>query len=136
MFDFQGKGSKFKEKMENKNYVYMIQCQDESFYTGITKDLKKRMRSHFRKEKQGAKYTKSRQAVFLKAVWETESWSFAGKWEHFIKTLSRKEKEKLVENPFGLEEIYWKKKKTEPPVVAVCQEFGKFPISLEEWILK
>lgn len=119
-----------------KNYIYMIKCQDESFYTGITKDVKNRMKTHFLKEKQGAKYTKSRQAVSLEIVWETESWSAAGKLEYFIKSLTRKEKEQLLKNPAALVELYEKKKEAKPPAATVCMEFGKFPISLKEWVLE
>ena len=120
--------------MEEKNYIYMIKCQDESLYPGITKDLKNRMKAHFFKEKQGAKYTKSRQAVSLEVVWETESWSAAGKIEYFINTFTRKEKERLIKNPLLLQEFYLKKKEDKPPGLEVCKEFGEFPIVLKEWI--
>lgn len=115
------------------DYVYMIICQDNSYYTGITKDVKKRMRQHFLKEKNGAKYTKSRQAVSLAAAWKTGSWSEAGRLEYFIKSLTRKEKELLVKNPELLAELFGEKKKEEPPDIEVLKEFGAFPISLEKW---
>lgn len=116
------------------NYIYIIKCQDDSFYTGITKDIKKRMQQHFHKEKQGAKYTKSRQAVWLAALWETDSWPEAGRLEYFIKSLKRKEKEELVENPYILGEFYKKKKKESPPKILIPESFGKFPLLLESWL--
>lgn len=116
------------------NYIYIIKCQDESYYTGITKDIKKRLQQHFYKEKQGAKYTKSRQAVRLEVLWETNSWPEAGRLEYFIKSLSRKEKEGLVKNPFLLAEVYRKKKKKEPPEICSSKYFTELPVLLDEWL--
>lgn len=116
------------------NYIYIIKCQDESYYTGITKDIKKRLKQHFYKEKQGAKYTKSRQAVRLEALWEANSWPEAGGLEYFIKSLSRKEKERIVKNPSLLAEIYRKKRKEEPPEICISRYFTKLPVLLEKWL--
>ncbi|MBD5543243.1 MAG: GIY-YIG nuclease family protein [Lachnospiraceae bacterium] len=115
------------------NYIYMIKCQDESYYTGITKDIKKRLQQHFYKEKQGAKYTKSRQAVELEALWETSSWPEACRLEYFIKSLSRKEKEQLVKIPSALRELYRKKKNQEPPEIVISEYFEKLPVLLKDW---
>jgi len=38
-------------------YVYLIQCEDESIYTGITNDLERRFKEH--KNKIGGHYTSS-----------------------------------------------------------------------------
>lgn len=77
----------------------MVRCTDRSLYTGITKDLRQRMREHYYKKKSGAKYTKSRQIVSLEMVWETESWSDAAKLEVRIKRLSKAQKETLIREP-------------------------------------
>lgn len=119
---------------ENTSYIYIIKCRDGSYYTGITKDVKRRMNQHFLKKKQGAKYTKSRQAVWLEAVWKTKSWSEAGRMEYFIKSLTRQEKERLVKNPKKLSELYKKRKEKEPPMLEISEEFGNFPVFLEEWL--
>ncbi len=113
------------------NYIYIIKCRDESYYTGITKNIEKRLKQHFYKEKQGAKYTKSRQAVQLEALWEVNSWPEAGRLEYFIKSLRRKEKEKLVNNPSCLPELYAEKKKEEPPEIRVSEYFEKLPLFLQ-----
>ena len=55
-------------------YIYMVRCQDESLYTGIARDVGKRMREHYYKKKPGAKYTKSRQVTALEMVWQAETW--------------------------------------------------------------
>lgn len=116
------------------SYIYMIKCQDGSYYTGIAKDIRKRMRQHFFKERSGAKYTRSRQAISLEAAWETDNWPEAGRMECFIKSLSRKEKEELVKRPEHLRDFYKKRKDTEPPSVKVVDAFGAFPLSLRKWL--
>ncbi|MDD2414010.1 MAG: GIY-YIG nuclease family protein, partial [Eubacteriaceae bacterium] len=32
--------------MEKKYYTYIVKCQDGTFYTGFTTDLKKRIKTH------------------------------------------------------------------------------------------
>jgi putative endonuclease len=38
-------------------YLYLLQCRDDSIYTGITKDVEGRFRKHL--EKKGGSYTRS-----------------------------------------------------------------------------
>ena len=88
--------------MENQadcSYIYMLRCEDGSLYTGIAKDVKRRMEEHYFHKKQGAKYTKSRQPKELVMVWETSSWSAAATLEHYIKTLTKANKLKLIADP-------------------------------------
>ena len=44
-------------------YTYMLRCSDNSIYTGMTNNLEKRIAEHLSKSKQGAKYTKSHNAI-------------------------------------------------------------------------
>lgn len=87
-------------------YTYMVRCADGSIYTGIAKDLCRRMQEHYYKKKPGAKYTRSRQIVSLAMVWETDGWSDAAKLEARIKSLTRPKKEVLVQNPEKLKEYF------------------------------
>ncbi len=80
-------------------YIYIIRCTDRSLYTGIAKDLGRRMQEHYYRKKTGAKYTKSRQVQSLEMVWETEEWSDAAKLEARIKRLSKSRKEELILHP-------------------------------------
>ena len=57
----------------------MLRCEDNSIYTGITKDIKKRMEEHFSKDKNCAKYTLRHSAKKLEAVWQTENRALASK---------------------------------------------------------
>lgn len=86
------------EKSET-SFVYMVKCEDGSLYTGIAKDVKKRMREHFFKTQKGAKYTKSRQVTEIMMVWEAASFSSAARLEYAIKRLTRKDKLTLIANP-------------------------------------
>lgn len=79
-------------------YIYMLRCEDNSIYTGITNDLNNRMNEHFNKKKNGAKYTKSHDAKKVESVWKCKEKSLACKLEFYIKSLRKSDKEKLICN--------------------------------------
>lgn len=75
-------------------YVYILQCFDNSLYTGITNDIEKRLASH--RTGKGSKYVRSRLPVELIYKEEAVDKSTAAKREMEIKNWSREEKiEKL-----------------------------------------
>lgn len=74
----------------------MIRCEDDSLYTGITNNLNKRMKEHFYKTSECAKYTRSHPAKNLEACWMCETRSEAAKLEYAIKSFSKSDKEKVV----------------------------------------
>jgi putative endonuclease len=74
----------------------MVRCSDNSLYTGITKDIEKRVEEHNSGNKSGAKYTRSRGPVTLVYTEEAESHSQAAKREHEIKQLGKKAKEMML----------------------------------------
>ena len=80
-------------------YVYMVRCEDNSIYTGIARDLRRRMREHYYRKKSAAKYTKSRQLLSLEMAWIAPGWPAAAKLEARIKRLSKKKKEALIRKP-------------------------------------
>jgi len=71
-------------------FVYIVKCIDDSYYTGITKDLKKRILDH--NTGRGAKYTRSRAPVECVFYLGDLSQSEALKMENKIKKLSRQKK--------------------------------------------
>lgn len=75
-------------------YTYMIRCEDNSLYTGMTNNLEKRINEHI--SKNGAKYTKSHNAIKLETAWKSKDKSLACKLEYHIKTLSKQQKESLI----------------------------------------
>ena len=77
-------------------YRYMLRCSDNSIYTGMTNNLENRLNEHLSKGKNGAKYTKSHNVVKLEAAWKSKAKSLACKLEYQIKTLTKKQKEALI----------------------------------------
>ena len=73
--------------------VYILECKDNTLYTGITDNLEKRIASH--NTGKGAKYTRGRCPVVLRYAEICESHSQALKREYAIKQLSRSEKLEL-----------------------------------------
>ena len=79
------------------HYVYVLECADGTYYTGYTTDVERRVAEHDAGE--GAKYTRGRTPVELVHVEEYDTRSAAMSREHGIKSLSRREKERLVDAP-------------------------------------
>jgi len=77
-------------------YVYLIQCEDGSIYTGITTDLKRRFKEH--SDKAGGYYTRAHKVEKILYTEEYLTKSEALKREVQIKKFRRKEKFKLIEN--------------------------------------
>ena len=77
-------------------FVYMVRCADSSFYTGIARDVEKRIEEHNHNKKLAAKYTRGRLPVKLMYAEATESRSSASKREYDIKQLSRQDKAALA----------------------------------------
>jgi len=75
-------------------FVYIVRCDDDSLYTGITNDLVERIKKH--NAGKGAKYTRSRLPV--KLVWREQKSSerVARRREAAIKGLTRLEKIDLI----------------------------------------
>ena len=74
--------------------VYILECDNDSYYTGITNDLGRRILQH--RKGQGAKYTRAFGVRGLLWSIEVADRSVASKLEIQIKRMSRLEKEKLI----------------------------------------
>ncbi len=75
-------------------YVYMLRCGDDSLYTGITTDLRRRLNMH--QSGKGAKYTRSHLPVALVYQECQPDKPAALRRELEIKKLPRSEKLKLI----------------------------------------
>jgi predicted GIY-YIG superfamily endonuclease len=75
-------------------FIYILRCRDGSLYTGIAKDLARRLERH--RLGKASKYTRSRLPVIL--VWKRRllTWSRALQEEHRVKALTRAQKETLL----------------------------------------
>lgn len=92
------------KKKDKIYYTYMLRCEDNSIYTGITTDINRRMEEHFSKNKKCAKYTLNHVAKKVESVWQTENRALASKLEYHIKKLTKQCKEELILNN-NLEEL-------------------------------
>ncbi|HEX4496264.1 MAG TPA: GIY-YIG nuclease family protein [Thermoanaerobaculia bacterium] len=75
-------------------FIYILRCGDGSLYTGIAKDVERRLAQH--SAGRASRYTRARLPVRL--VWRREvfSWSLALREEIRIKALRKNEKEALL----------------------------------------
>lgn len=70
--------------------VYLLECLDGSYYTGVTNDVDKRMNAHAKGK--GSKYVSIKGFKKLIAVIPCKNKSEACKSEYKIKQLSKEEK--------------------------------------------
>lgn len=77
--------------------VYMLRCADGSLYTGVARDVQRRLRQHNGELVGGARYTASRRPVVLAWSETLASRSAAQRREAMIKKMSRSAKESLID---------------------------------------
>ena len=75
-------------------YLYILRCQGNTFYTGVTKDLKRRLKMH--NEGRASKYTRARRPVKMIYSEDCVSHATALVREYKVKALTRKGKEGLI----------------------------------------
>ncbi len=75
--------------------VYILKCCDNTLYTGIAKDVQKRLDEH-NSSKLAAKYTRGRRPLELVYQQEFATRSEALKSEFAIKKLTRAQKLRLI----------------------------------------
>lgn len=76
--------------------VYILRCSDDTLYTGITKDLSRRLAEH--DSGNGSRYTRGRLPVELVYSETVDSHSDALRRETEIKKMPRQEKQRLAES--------------------------------------
>lgn len=81
-----------------KWHVYIIQSSDNTYYTGITTDIKRRFVQHANGH--GAKFFNGRAPVRIVYTEGGHTRSSASKREASIKRLTKKEKTKLAKSYF------------------------------------
>lgn len=75
--------------------LYILQCSDQTLYTGIAVDVIKRVEEH-NQSPRGAKYPRSRRPVKLVYTKKFRTRSNALKEEYRIKNMSRRQKLSLI----------------------------------------
>jgi len=76
-------------------FVYILRCGDGSLYTGIAKDVQKRLKQH--QTGKASKYTRVHLPVTLSWTHQVRSWSHALKEERRLKALTRAQKEAFLQ---------------------------------------
>ena len=84
-------------------HVYIIQCRDGTYYTGITNDLAQRINAHNRGK--GCRYTKYRWPVKIVYFEEHPDHSSALKREAQIQGWSREKKRLLIKGEMSRKAI-------------------------------
>ncbi len=85
--------------MEKCYWVYILYCDNDTYYTGYTNDLDKRYKSHVNGTGK-CKYTRSFKPLRIAQCWKIMGErSLAMRLEREIKKLSRLEKEKIISDP-------------------------------------
>ena len=74
--------------------LYIIECNDGSFYTGVTNDIERRLGEH--NAGKASKYTRTRLPVKLRYTENCADRAAALARECQVKKLSRKKKERMV----------------------------------------
>lgn len=93
------------------DYVYMVKCADNTYYTGWTTDPQNRIKTH--NSGKGAKYTRPRLPVELIYLEQLPSKHAALSREIAIKKLTRREKDVLVTT-------YHHATHNHPPFTPIC----------------
>ena len=75
-------------------FVYILRCRDGSLYTGVAKDVNRRLEQH--QAGRASRYTRSRLPVTVVWTRRVRSWSRALREERRIKALRKAEKEAMV----------------------------------------
>jgi len=78
--------------------VYIVRCADGSLYTGIARDVTRRVAEHNSNDLLASRYTRARRPVTLVYQEKRKSRSAASKREYEIKQMKRKQKEALIVN--------------------------------------
>ena len=89
-------------------FVYILRCNDSTYYIGHTDDMEKRLSEHHTKAQLSC-YTASRLPVELVYVETTSSRYEALNFERQIKGWSRKKKDALIKKDFEKLKLYSKK---------------------------
>ncbi len=75
-------------------FLYVLDCKDNTLYTGITNDLDRRLKQH--KEGSASRYTRAKGVRAMVYTERCGSRSKALKREVAVKKLSRSQKEALI----------------------------------------
>lgn len=77
-------------------FIYILRCADDTLYTGIARDVARRIEEHNASHRLAARYTRARRPVVLVHLEPATTRSAAARREHAIKRMTRAQKQALV----------------------------------------
>lgn len=80
--------------MNKKFYTYILLCKGNLLYCGYTDDVEKRFSKHL--DGSASKFTRAFKPVKMLYTKEFDTKNDAMRHEYYIKTLTRKQKEELI----------------------------------------
>jgi putative endonuclease len=88
------------------NYVYILLCDNNSYYTGYTTNIIRRYKEHV-KGTSKCKFTRAFKPLKIMRCWKVYGdKNIAMKVEKYIKSLNKKGKQYLIDFPYKLSELY------------------------------
>jgi putative endonuclease len=106
-------------------WVYILYCDNGTYYTGYTTNLTRRYQEHVVGSEK-CKYTRSFKPIAIAQAWQIlADKSLALRIEKFIKKLSKREKEKLIQSPYQLKTFFCCE-----PYTALAAKVTERPIGL------
>lgn len=87
-------------------YVYIIECADDTWYTGVSTDVARRFKEHASGGAKAAKYLRGRGPLNLVHREPAASRSEAQSLEQRIKSLSKAEKKRVVTSGGNFSELF------------------------------
>ena len=94
-----------KSKKQDEWFLYIIECKDGTFYTGITLDVQRRFEEHSAEGPKSAKYVKGKGPLKLIFSTPVGQKGRAYQMEKKVKRLSKKRKIDLVAEIFTLDDL-------------------------------
>jgi type I site-specific restriction endonuclease len=117
-----------------QGYTYILHCSDNSFYTGSTTDLKRRIEEH--KSGQGAKFTKEHFPIKLVYYEAFERIDKAFEREKQIQGWSRTKKIALIKGDIQLlKQLSKNKTYQETKIAEPAEAFGEYPNDYFDFII-
>ncbi|MDO9518652.1 MAG: GIY-YIG nuclease family protein [Pseudohongiella sp.] len=86
-------------------HVYLIQCGDQSLYTGIATDVQRRFSEHESQGRLCARYLRGRTPLQLMYSCEVADRATALKLEYRVKQLTKREKVRLIQGELNLYDL-------------------------------
>ena len=77
-------------------YCYVAECKDGTYYTGVTKDPRRRLSQHNGELPGGSRYCLGRNPVRFVCLWEYKTRGAAQKVESSLRRFSHEQKESLL----------------------------------------